>query len=265
MLPTGCRCYLINLDRSPERLATMVSRLDDLGIEFERIPGVDGMSLSEDEFGRQTSENRYYKPIRRGEVGCQLSHLKALARFLDSDARYALVLEDDARLDGDFNEAIAQALALRDAPGDPLLQWDLLKLDRKRRRHIGLAPLSARRSLVEYGLSVPSTTTATVWTRVGAERWVQSYRGTARPIDCDLQHPWEYALTILSVHPPVVSAEDVGSAMGTADRVTRNPWPKLRYELKRIWPRFRHFGRRYGWGFLFGWLWRGQRAYRSAG
>lgn len=263
MLPADCQCFLINLDRSPDRLAAMLPRLQAQGIAFERIPGVDGMALSEDEFREQTRENRYYKPIRRGEVGCQLSHLKALQRFLASEARYALVLEDDAEFDADFSEVLAEALALRARTTDPLLQWDVLKLNRKRRRHIDLAALGTQRRLVEYGLSVPSTTTAAVWTRAGAERWVRAYRGTARPIDCDLQHPWEFGLGILSVHPPVVSAEDVASAMGSSDRVTRNPWPKLRYELNRVWPRLRHFSRRYGWGVLVAWL--GRRRIDYAG
>lgn len=253
MLPADCQCFLINLDRSPDRFAAMLPRLAAQDITFERIPGVDGMALSEDEFSEQTHQNRYYKSIRRGEVGCQLSHLKALKRFLASGARYALVLEDDAEFDADFSKVLAEALALRERTPDPLLQWDVLKLNRKRRRYIDLAALGARHRLVEYGLSVPSTTTAAVWTRPGAERWVRAYRGTARPIDCDLQHPWEFGLGILSVHPPVVSAEDVVSAMGSSDRVTRNPWPKLRYELNRVWPRLRHFSRRYGWGVLVAW------------
>jgi len=276
MLPPDCRCYLLNLDRSPERLTHMHAQLTRLGIDYERVPGVDGMALDDTSFREHTRENRYYKPIRCGEVGCQLGHLKALQCFVDSGARYALILEDDAELDPDLGPAIAQSLALREHASSSLLQWDVLKLTQRRRnsRYIELAPLSPSRSgredgvkarhLVEYGLSVPSTTTAALWTRKAAERWIAAYRGTTRPIDCDLQHPWEYGLNILSIHPPLAATADSPTTMDSPNHSTRRPWSKLRYELARIWPRLRHFGKRYGWGVLLAWLWRRHLTYRNA-
>ncbi len=265
MLPEGVACYLINLDRSPQRLADMLPRLEELGVAFERVPGVDGMTLSEGEFAAQTRENRYYKPLRRGEVGCQLSHLKTLQSFLASDARYALVLEDDALFQPGFMDALRAAIALRDREQEPVRQWDVLKLNRHRRRHVDLAPLGEGHRLVEYGLSVPITTAAALWTRSAAETWVRMYRGTRRPIDCDLQHPWEYGLRIRSVHPAVVVQGNVASSMGSEKLVARNPWPKLRYELKRMWPKLRSFGDTYGWMFISGWIWRHRLAFHPRG
>jgi len=265
VLPEGVACYLINLDRSPQRLADMLPRLEELGVAFERVPGVDGMALSEGEFAAQTRENRYYKPLRRGEVGCQLSHLKTLQSFLASDARYALVLEDDALFQPGFMDALRAAIALRDREQEPVRQWDVLKLNRHRRRHVDLAPLGEGHRLVEYGLSVPITTAAALWTRSAAETWVRMYRGTRRPIDCDLQHPWEYGLRIRSVHPAVVVQGNVASSMGSEKLVARNPWPKLRYELKRMWPKLRSFGDTYGWMFISGWIWRHRLAFHPRG
>jgi len=261
MLPPDCRCYLINLDRSPERLEAMHAHLSVLDIAYERVPGVDGAALDEAQFRQYTRENRYYKPLRRGEVGCYLSHNKALQCFLDSNTPYALILEDDARLDSDACTVITAALALRDSDRDTLRQWDLLKLNRPRRRWIELARLGTR-FLVEYGLSVPATTTAALWTRAGAERWLAAFRGCPRPIDCDLQYPWECGLTILSIHPPIARPEELITTLGNPLSSTLNPWPKLRYELSRIRPRLQHFARRYGWGMLLAWLWRPQQRLR---
>jgi len=263
MLPPDCRCYLINLDRSPERLADMHAHLLALDIAYERVPGVDGLTLDEAAFRQYTRQNHYYKPIRRGEVGCYLGHLKALQRFVDSGARYALVLEDDARFEPDICTVIGNALALRDNTQDALLQWDLLKLARPQRRWIALAALGGRQ-LVEYGLSVPSTQTASIWTRSGAERFVRAFDGVTRPFDCDLQFPWDTGLNVLSVHPPLASAEQIPSTMGSAQYSARHPWPKLRYQLGRQWPRLRHFTRRYGCGVLLAWMWRRHLIYRGA-
>jgi len=267
MLPPHLRCYLINLERSPQRLDAMHARLSALGIDYERIVGVDGLALDETQFREYTRENTYYKPLRRGEVGCWLSQRKALQRFLETDAHYALVLEDDIELDPEICRILGAALALRESTRDARLHWDLLKLTQLRRRcrYIELAALG-KWSLVEYGLSVPSATTAGVWTRAGAERWLHGFRGCTRPVDCDLQHPWDYGLSILSIHPPPVgiAAENDRSTMGSPILRTRTPWPKLRYELRRLWPRLRHFARRYGWSVLLTWLWRRHLVYRGA-
>lgn len=265
MLPPGCTCYLINLDRSPQRLAEMQVRLDVLGIDYIRIAATDGAHLTDEEFLHHTVENRYYKPIRRGEVGCYLSHLKVLQAFMDSDACYALVLEDDCLFDPDFVPTLQAALALRDGSCDPLLQWDVLKLNRQRRRLVELAPLTASHRLVEYGLSVPITTAAALWTRAAAERFLRAYRGTTRPIDCDLQHPWEFGLNILALQPPPVTQGDVASTIGNRKHPAYGPLAKLGYELHRLWPKLRHFGQRYGWTFIAGWLWRRQLHYRRRG
>ena len=260
MLPQGCACYLINLDRSPDRLAAMSERLADAGIAFERVAAVDGMALTEQQFLEQTRENRYYKPLRRGEVGCQLSHLEVMRRFVSSRRRYAVILEDDAILADGFPGLLREAIQLREGSTDRRLAWDVLKLAQGRRRLIDLGPLGRDHRLVEYGPSVPITTAAAIWTHAAAERWVRAYRGTARPIDCDLQHPWEHGLRILSMHPPPVSA-GTESAMGTSDYATRNPWPKLRYEGHRLIRKWRYLGGTYGWRFMAPWLWRRELNY----
>jgi len=122
MLPPNCRCYLINLDRSSDRLEAMHAHLTQLGIEYERVPGIDGAKLDEATFQKHTRINRYYKPLRRGEVGCYLSHNKALQCFLDSDAPYALILEDDAQFEADICSVISDAIALRDKTENILSQ-----------------------------------------------------------------------------------------------------------------------------------------------
>lgn len=262
MLPPDTACYLINLDRSPQRLAAMQARLQAAGLAFERVPAVDGNTLDDAAFARHSPANRYYKPLRRGEIGCYLSHLDTLRRFVASGLPYALVLEDDVVLEDGFCALLAEAIALHARSRDPLLAWDVLKLAKQRRRFVDLAPLGPTHRLVEYGLSVPITTAAAVWTRAGAQRWLQHYHGVTRPVDCDLQHPWESGLNILSVHPaPIVAGTE--TAMGSRDHASRSPWPKLRYEARRLPRKWRHFAARYGIGFLLPWLWRRQLAYRG--
>jgi GR25 family glycosyltransferase involved in LPS biosynthesis len=46
------RVHLINLDRSPERLATMRQALAERGVGFERLSAIDGRTLGAEVLAR---------------------------------------------------------------------------------------------------------------------------------------------------------------------------------------------------------------------
>ena len=87
--------YVINLDRRPDRLATIGRDLGRLGLGFERVAAVDARDLSD-------ADRRSSLPfIDRGAVACMKSHAEALRRLLLTSHAAALVLEDDAELASD--------------------------------------------------------------------------------------------------------------------------------------------------------------------
>ena len=81
--------YVINLDRRPDRLATVTDNLNRIGLPFTRIRAIDGQTLDGDPATRRMSA---------GHVACCRSHYKAMAAFLDTDAPAALILEDDVEV-----------------------------------------------------------------------------------------------------------------------------------------------------------------------
>ena len=94
-----CGVFLINLDRSPDRLATASRHFSDAGIPFQRIAGFD--ASNEDVSGIPIDQAAFTKihgkkTIRKGEIGCYQSHLRAIHTFLDTDKDFAIILEDDA-------------------------------------------------------------------------------------------------------------------------------------------------------------------------
>ena len=97
------KAYLINLDRSPGRLAEADAQLRAAAIPYERIPAVDGRALGWAALRRRVSRFRFFLVHGRfpnlGEVACSLSHLEACRRLLVSDEPAALVFEDDVLLD----------------------------------------------------------------------------------------------------------------------------------------------------------------------
>ena len=91
--------FVINLDKSPERMARISNRLDELEIPFERISGVYGAELSKEEIAEfycpKLNKKNYRRPLGLGEIGCYISHIKAWQTIVDRELSCGLVLEDD--------------------------------------------------------------------------------------------------------------------------------------------------------------------------
>jgi glycosyl transferase, family 25 len=135
--------YLINLDRAPARLDVMDRQLSALGIAYERVSAIDGKTLTLPiaEFDLPSYRRRHGRNFHPGEVGCYLSHVGALRRFLATDQKYALILEDDCRIASDIIEIIHAAIAQSST-------WDLLRLSTvSTDRTIRYSSLSAQRNL----------------------------------------------------------------------------------------------------------------------
>ena len=107
--------YVINLDRSPERLSNISAQCKKYNIDFVRIPGFDGSTLDLEKLADDTA-CRYEmgRSIQPGEVGCFLSHKKALDAFLSSEDDFAVILEDDAILSKNFSKSISDICSFID-------------------------------------------------------------------------------------------------------------------------------------------------------
>ena len=96
------RVLVINLDRSPERLAEFRAEASRLGLAFERLPAVDGRSLSEEDVAARVDPHFRFQPMGPGEVGVFLSHREAWRIAAEGPDRWIAVMEDDARLADDL-------------------------------------------------------------------------------------------------------------------------------------------------------------------
>ena len=93
------KIYCINLDRHHLRMERMRKCLH--GLEFERIPAVDGRAIDGPEC-RDASRPIGADNITRYELACVQSHRLACCRFLAGNEPYCCVLEDDVFLSPDF-------------------------------------------------------------------------------------------------------------------------------------------------------------------
>jgi glycosyl transferase family 25 len=213
----GYRLYVINLERSEDRLAQFQAQAGALGLPFTKVPAVDG---GHPDFSYQPAKAReglepgykYYRPLVAEEVGCHLSHIKALETFLADGVDYAVVLEDDAVLAEGFAGKLDAILARhRQNPA-----WDVLKLHGAKKGWALIEQVADGLALVEH-CSIPGGSFGAVWTRAGASRFLDAHHGhpVGRPLDVDLRYPWEFGAVVLTVKPPLVCHEDCSGGATT--------------------------------------------------
>lgn len=241
--------YVINLDRDVERMASLAASLRALGLGYVRIPAVLGKEVAGWEqlvdAGLYGARNRNLMP-RPGEVGCYLSHLKAMEEFLRTDAPWCVILEDDVEILPACLPVLA-ALGERD-------DWDLAKLFCF---HSGL-PVRKRALTATHHLVVHLTRTtssaAYALNRRAAETLLRSMRPITEQVDHALERPWETGLRIRGVRPlPVILAPVAATTtIGYADRGDRRPpFGRLaRLFLSRAGKEIRRFANGLAEGFL---------------
>ena len=115
--------YVINMDSATERMAHMDAELKRVAIPYIRQPGVVGMELP---YPNENFSDWSYKYLhgRRWaprELGCYLSHIQCLRNFLQTDASYALILEDDVKLDDNIKGILESAI-------EHASDWNMLRL-----------------------------------------------------------------------------------------------------------------------------------------
>jgi len=106
--------YVINLARSRDRRAYITEQLDQIGIDYEIVMGIDGRHLDLDDASIVAPSFRTSAALPAGSAGAALSHLTIYKRIIEDGLEMALVLEDDVILPADLD-------ALADAVGKELV------------------------------------------------------------------------------------------------------------------------------------------------
>jgi glycosyl transferase, family 25 len=200
--------FLINLDRSPERLRYMQAQAEKCGMVFERVAAVDGFNVPHelaDYFAHyRTGEEPLLAP---GDFGCYASHIKVWQTVLRSGSPVALVLEDDAAFDDDLVTAIEEALAVLPAG------WDMVHLSRRPDRAVKpLAILPCGRMLVRYS-RVPSGTAGYLVSSSGAAKMLNPLIARVWPVDTDTRRPWVFDIDAYGLVGPPLRQEVVASTI----------------------------------------------------
>jgi glycosyl transferase, family 25 len=187
--------FLINLDRSAARLQRMAERLEKLGLTFERVPAIDGSILTDSEKEALNPPRIWQTKKSSADIGCYASHLMAIRLIVNRQLPRAIILEDDAMFDDDFD-----AWARSDCPLPE--GTDILKLE-------GFGALNTIRIPIAHYKNRPITfaykstggAAAYLVTLTGAKKALEKLNIVRGQIDDDLFAYWKNGLKIYEVFP----------------------------------------------------------------
>jgi GR25 family glycosyltransferase involved in LPS biosynthesis len=122
--------YVINLEKRKNKKDKIMNEMAKYKLKANIFNGIDGEKLNLDDLEKDNVINRNYnkknniKELRRGEIGCSLSHFEVWKKLLKSDKNYCLILEDDAYFVDDFKNKLNIILnEVKDS------KWDILYLN----------------------------------------------------------------------------------------------------------------------------------------
>lgn len=207
--------YLINLDSSVERLQQADAELRKHNIEYERISAVDGRQLDVKTYSNYDSvqANKLMgRDLLGGEIGCYLSHLRCIERFLASESDYVVVLEDDLEITSNIHSALEAGIGWL-AQNQP--HWYLINIcSHKRKISRTLNHFDKHDLLKAYYF--PVLTLGLVWSRQGAQNFINQFSKINMPIDVTLQSWLTNNSHGYSFYPPLMQPNGAESDIAQA-------------------------------------------------
>jgi glycosyl transferase family 25 len=112
--------YYINLDRSLERKERIEKIFIENNLNFKRISGIDGKNLDFEDIKKKYS---YNTNMNIYEIGCALSHMKAIQTAFDDGLDNVIIMEDDCNF---------EYIKYKNNPINELIKlnndWDIIQL-----------------------------------------------------------------------------------------------------------------------------------------
>jgi glycosyl transferase, family 25 len=213
--------YVINLDRSPQRMAIMEERLKPLNLAWQRVSAVEGKLLDLPTLKELSIPGflaRHGKQPKPAEVGCYLSHIRVFEAFLaQANAEFALVLEDDVLFQADFLEVLGALINCR-------ADWDLVRLSGFHSGGpVGIKALTPERQLAIMFFKQTSSA-AYLINRQAARAMLDTLLPMTVPYDHAFDQPWAMKIKARMVSPLPISLDwdqesTIGYAPGTSGKL----------------------------------------------
>jgi glycosyl transferase, family 25 len=187
----------------------------------QRFAAVDWKALPSEEqrryYDTHAQQVAYFRPLTAGECGCYASHLVICEQLLNSDAPWALVLEDDVEPESHFDSVLDSVSSL---PGE----WDIIKLiGRRKDVVINTKRIQPGLELVQFR-KMPNLASAYLLSREGARKLLASRVPFVRPIDVDMRWWWDNDLRVFGLQPYCLRLSSTSDISSIGDRRGHRDW-----------------------------------------
>lgn len=221
------RVILINLARAQDRREKMARQFTALGIDYEILEATDGRNLTpadrawvDDEARRRITPY----PLTDNEIGCWISHRRAMLSLIEGGQEMAAIIEDDADLTPDFSAALAAIEAMQ----EPFDGIDLHRNFKRGELFTPVRPLGTDNRLGRVGYTHMNLT-AYVMSRRGAQRFIVAASRFVHAVDKELHRYWDNGLDLYGLERPVAAQNDGGFSYIDETRHQDRPTLRARY------------------------------------
>jgi glycosyl transferase family 25 len=229
------RAYIINLENAPARWAETRLNLEALEIAYVRVEAIPGDLLPKkpEHYNRLQYNISHGKQTNRREIGCYLSHIKALQTFLGSGDEYGLILEDDIQLPANTKQLIHAAIP-------HAMHWDMIRLS----AHTPGEPLPFAELpdgyVLAYNTKTLKNTGAYLVNRHAAQCICKKMLPMSLPYDVALDVEWRYGFKTAYISPlPMLINYNLPSQIPPARKIRL-----FRTTTFHLFHSVRHFQRR---------------------
>lgn len=205
----------INLPKSAERRAQVEQQAQKAGITIQIVPAISGAELTDEQramYDSRRHASMFTADLTPNEQACMHSHIKALRTFLESDADYAAIFEDDVLLSDDFCAGI-----------DCLLHrvqgWEIVKLYSEPCRLYDICPPMKDAPIQPvFPKKIPWVAVGFLYSRAGAEKLVKKLSTFWLPADVMLARVMlSERIPVIGVTPNLVTTSDPNNEQSVID------------------------------------------------
>lgn len=155
-------------------------------MEFHRVPAIDGVLLRDTKKNQEIVQRSKYilgRPLKDGEIGCYLSHIACLEKFLMSGDEYCLVLEDDFSIIPEHEDIFIKLVRTVEQGKSLTTAFNVINLAKKNKRFYSESSSATLRLAHNF----PFLTTGLIWSREGALLFIDKCSNISRPVDIEIQ------------------------------------------------------------------------------
>lgn len=225
------KTYVVNMEKDTHKRAQIEAQLaQHPELDYQIWKAVEGRKLSVEEQKKMILpqfKQRYGKSASLPAAGCSLSHLGIYKHMAENDLKYALVLEDDARLSSDMKLEACANIIDTEEPSAILMTSDFWYM-----KESLIKKVDEKHSI--YQLYDGFMTSGYMINKAGAELLYRLNMPVQYTADA-----WSFfienGLKLYGIVPHVISFPDGCGEIGLAGNTPLTTWGKIRWQLIKVY------------------------------